>query len=285
MRPSRNWKTSGAAKTHGPPPHLTFTPILSQQSRMRRRVFLLLPLCAAEEYSDGRRLAASFAAEVNPQLELPPEEQIRYAWQLTNFALAGSQYVAIVDRDPHIQALMLYWKAPAGHFHYIGASPVSTGLPGSFDHFETPLGAFPHVMANHDYRALGTRNQFGIRGYGRKGLRVFDLGWTRAAKGWGDRRELNIRFQLHSCDPTHLEPKLGTRQSKGCVHIHATLNEFLDRYGVLDADYQRAVAEGQRPFVLGPNWQPTPWSGRYLIVVDTGRAERPAWSPMPSRKS
>ena len=28
---------------------------------------------------------------------------------------------------------------------------------------------------------------------------------------------------------------------------------------------------------------PTSWSGRYLVVIDSGRAERPDWSPLPAR--
>jgi len=46
----------------------------------------------------------------------------------------------------------------------VGAAPVSTGLPGRFEHFTTPLGVFEHSLANPDFRAEGTKNQFGIRG-------------------------------------------------------------------------------------------------------------------------
>jgi len=50
---------------------------------------------------------------------------------------------------------------------------------------------------------------------------------------------------------------------------------------VLDADYLRAKAEGSAPWVLPPDQAPAEGAGRYLIVVDSGRSERPAWSPPP----
>lgn len=38
---------------------------------------------------------------------------------------------------------------------------------------------------------------------------------------------------------------------------------------------------GRRFWVLRPDRQPTPWSGRYLVVVDTLRDARPDWNPLP----
>jgi hypothetical protein len=49
--------------------------------------------------------------------------------------------------------------------------------------------------------------------------------------------------------------------------------------GILDADYEEAVARGKSSWVLRADREPTPWSGRYLVIVDSGRGERPAWSP------
>jgi len=41
------------------------------------------------------------------------------------------------------------------------------------------------------------------------------------------------------------------------------------------------MAEGRAFSVLAKNRQPTPWSGEYLVVVDSGRTRRPPWSPNP----
>lgn len=232
--------------------------------------FALLPLLATVPDPDGRAFIAAFNVEVTRRISLSSAEQQLYARYLATLdELTPGQFVAVADRSPRVQAILLYWRAPDGHFHFIGASPVSTGRPGRFDYFETPVGVFEHIYANPDYRAQGTKNEYGIRGYGLKGMRVYDFGWVLAKKGWGDRREMDIRFQMHATDPDVLERRLGQPASKGCVRIPASLNVFFDKYGILDADYLRAVNEGTRPFVLKPEWTPTPWAGRYLIIVDT----------------
>jgi hypothetical protein len=228
----------------------------------------LLPLAAAEE--DGRAFAARFEAEVSLRVTLSAAEQEFYARYLETLCeLAPGQFVALVDRAPRVQSILIFWRAWDGYFHFIGGSPVSTGKPGRFEYFETQVGVFEHLAENPDYRAEGTRNEYGIRGYGVKGMRVFDFGWVRAPKGWGDGRESAMRFQMHATDPDLLERRVGTPQSKGCIRIPGSLNVFLDRYGILDADYQRVVWEGGKPLVLRPDWNPTPWAGRYLVVVDT----------------
>ena len=146
---------------------------------------------------------------------------------------------------------------------------MSTGLPGRFDHFETPLGVFAHVVSNPDFRAEGTRNALGIRGYGRKGARVYDFGWVIVNKGWGDRKPMTMRLQMHATDPDWLEQRLGTSQSKGCIRILATLNTFVGRYAILDEDYEAKMVEGRHFWVLNVGRSPTPWSGRYLVVIDS----------------
>jgi hypothetical protein len=90
-----------------------------------------------------------------------------------------------------------------------------------------------------------------------------------------------MRLLLHATDPDLLEPKLGSVQSKGCIRIPASLNRLLDQHGLLDADYEDALAEGRHLWVLSPQRTPAADAGRYLIVVDTQRAKRPAWSPSP----
>jgi hypothetical protein len=137
---------------------------------------------------------------------------------------------------------------------------------------------FAHTLENPDFRAEGTYNENGIRGYGVQGMRVFDFGWQTAARGWGDGHASAMRLQMHATDPDVLEPLLGQARSKGCIRIPASVNRLLDHFGVLDADYERALAQGQALWMLAPDREPTPWSGRYLVVVQTERLARPAWA-------
>lgn len=233
-------------------------------------------------------LATDFACEVDMRLDVPEGEQADYAEHLkTAFAAAGltdlaPQHVLLVDRSPKVQAALLYRLTPGGDWRFTGATPVSTGLPGQFEHFATPLGVFAHCLDNLDFRAEGTRNESGIRGYGREGMRVFDFGWVAAPKGWGNANMSVMRLQVHATDPDLLEPYLGRARSKGCIRIPASLDDFLDRRGVLDADYEAAVANGQSFWVLRHDRETTRWPGRYLVAIDTERAQRPAWSPEPS---
>lgn len=234
-------------------------------------------------------LAAEFEQAVSPRLAVPEDVARAYAVRLAAVLREAGvpdeppRFVLLVDRSPQVQALLLYWGSTGTAWQLVGAAPVSTGLPGRYEHFATPLGVFEHSLFNPDFRAEGTKNENGIRGYGRKGKRVFDFGWVAAPKGWGDHAVSTMRLQLHATDPDLLERRLGTAQSKGCVRIPATLNDFLDRHGVIDDDYLQAQAEGHRFWVLRPDASPTPWAGRYLVVVDSQATERPTWSPAPKR--
>jgi hypothetical protein len=232
-------------------------------------------------------MTVRYSAQVDRALQLPELESQRYA-RLASVALGKAsllldqaQYVVVVDRDPFVQVLLLYWRSEQGDFRLIGASPVSTGRPGSFDHFETPLGVFDHSTENLDYRAEGTRNSEGIRGYGIKGMRIYDLGWQRVSRGWGDGAVSEMRLQMHATDPDFLEQRLGSVQSKGCIRIPATLNKLIDHYGLLDADYNQALREGRTLWMLDAQRDPVPDPGRYVIVVDSERQDRPEWAPTP----
>lgn len=242
-------------------------------------------------------LDLAYTFEVDRRLDVPPAEQVFYA-QLLDAALRQhepvdlpTQYVALVDRNAHVQAIFLYRldasAVPRG-FQFIGASPVSTGQPGRYDYFETPTGVFAHTLANHDFRAEGTQNSQGILGYGVQGMRVYDFGWVLAQRGWksasGKGGTSQMRLQMHATDPYQLEQRLGLRASKGCIRIPASLNDFLDRYGVLDADYEQALAAGARLWVMRADRTPVPDAGRYLVVVDSARSARPDWSPSPLKK-
>jgi hypothetical protein len=231
-----------------------------------------------------------FAHDVTRRLKVPDAEQNAYGQRLqlsldahTLGNLSG-EYVVLVDRNENVQALFVYFRAtPAESWQLIGAAPVATGRPGQFDHFVTPLGVFEHTPNNMDYRAEGTMNQNGIRGYGAHDMRIFDLGWAEGERGWGKGGVSPMRFQMHATDPQKLEPLLGIRHSKGCVRIPASLNTFLDHYGILDAEYEQLVDAGHPLWVLHANRVVTPWAGRYIVVVDTARKTRPGWSPGPSR--
>lgn len=240
---------------------------------------------SARAFESGEELAAVFAETVVPCLEVPEFERQRYAQSLA-LILAGAaltelppQFFVLVDRHPNVQAVMIFWKSPSGDHRFIGAAPVSTGRPGQYEHFRTPTGIFEHSIANPDFRAEGTKNEKGVRGYGEKGMRVFDFGWQQAARGWGRDGESAMRLQMHATDPDMLEPLEGSPESKGCIRIPAALDVFIDRYGILDADYEEAVASGKPSWVLRPDRERTPWPGRYLVIVDSERSERPAWSP------
>jgi hypothetical protein len=239
-----------------------------------------LALLAAEPRPD----AQDFAREVDLRLEVPAAVQGEYAERLSGaLARAGvevsdTQYFFLVDRAPRVQAGFLYWRARQGEWQLVGAAPVATGRPGEYEHFLTPLGAFAHSLANPDFRAEGTRNALGIRGYGVKGMRVYDFGWVEAERTWDPGGESTMRLQVHSTDPDLLEPLLGGWHSKGCIRIPASLNAFIDRHGLLDADYEAALRAGHRLWMLRADRLPTATPGRWLVVVDSQRAARPPWA-------
>ena len=247
---------------------------------------LALGLPAGPAVNSPEELAAIYARAVDRRLEVPQDEQTVYAsllmreLQASSVRIERAQFVVLIDRSVHAQAAMLWWLAPDGRALLLGASPASTGRPRGFEHFETPTGVFDHSLDHLDFRAEGTLNEFGIRGYGDKGMRVYDFGWVMARRAWAA-GEQAMRLQLHSTDRIKLEPRLGRRESKGCIRIPATLNSLIDRFGVLDAAYDEAIAAGREFWVMKPDRTPTPWSGRLLVVVDSQRSERPAWSPLP----
>ena len=212
----------------------------------------------AQPVADAAELAQRYATEVDRRLAVPADDQRSYAQRMdAAFAQAGvvpvgAQQVVLVDRSVNVQALLLFRIAPGQEAAFVGASPVSTGSAGRFEHFLTPLGVFEHSLANPDFRAEGTFNENGIRGYGDRGQRVYDFGWVIGERTWGAGGRSPMRLQMHATDPDKLEQRLGRADSKGCIRIPASLNRFIDRYGILDADYELAVARGERPGSCGP---------------------------------
>jgi hypothetical protein len=71
----------------------------------------------------------------------------------------------------------------------------------------------------------------------------------------------------------------------GSARRWSSLNRYLDRHGILDADYERAAALGHGSWVLRADRDLTPWPGRHLVVVDSLATQRPDWAPAPTARS
>jgi hypothetical protein len=254
-------------------------------------MFILgLGLCSApvaSQTTSETLLSEQFKTEVKLRLRIPEDELLKYAALLqtalntSEVNISTQQFVVLIDRNMNVQAALLYLGSNELGWKFVGASPVSTGLPGRYEHFTTPLGVFSHDVTNPDFRAEGTKNKLGFRGYGLKDLRIYDFGWVKSPRGWGDGSMGELRLQMHSTDPDLAEPRLGTAQSEGCVRIHSTLNEFIDRYAVLDQDYEQAIVDGANLWVIRSDTTPTDSSGRYMVVVDSEREKRPTWARRP----
>lgn len=235
-------------------------------------------LSAAATEAEITRLRADFAREVPSRLTTPaPGEALMPQRAAAVVAARGKlvidrpQLAVVVDRNPRVQVLWLVVARPDAAWAVIGRSRISTGETNHFDHYITPVGVFLNTDAILGFRAQGTFNENHIRGYGVKGMRVWDFGWQSAEKGWrADRERGDIRLEMHATDPDRLERRLGRPDSQGCVRIPAALNRFFDRRGVIDRDYERAAVEDIRfRALLLPDRNPSPLAGRAMIVIDS----------------
>lgn len=181
-----------------------------------------------------------------------------------SLAIDKDQFLFLVNRHPKAQMSAVYLVSPNGSSTLLGASKVSTGTSGRKEYFFTPTGVFENKTEYGNYRAEGTKNENGIRGYGKKGMRVFDLGWQDSHAGWGTQWPAKIRLQVHATDPDFLEQRLGQPASKGCIRVHQHLNTFIDQYGVLDADYEAKNLK----WPLSKEKKQTPYSGRFVFILD-----------------
>lgn len=226
------------------------------------------------------RLRVAFAGEVPHPVPRTPARDAgwvalaRAEAALNGFAPDRPQLVAVVDRSPSAQGLAVLMAMPGGEWKVIGATRVSTGSTGRYDHYVTPRGVFHITGAILGYRAEGTVNGHGIRGLGGKGMRVWDFGWQRARKGWaeevGKPDSTLIRLEMHATDPDKLEQRIGHPASQGCIRIPTAMNRFLDLHGVLDAEYERAAATDIKfRSLLLPSRIPSPLAGNTLIVADS----------------
>lgn len=189
-------------------------------------------------------------------------QNVQQASPETHFS--RNQFFVIADRNPkHQDAALAYWNQDTKSVELIGFTKISTGSVRS-GHFFTPVGWFTNSPEFGSYRAQGTKNENGIRGYGRKGMRVWDFGWVPSTSGWKKGLNIDIRFQMHATDPDYLEQRLGRPDSKGCVRIHNTFNNFLDQYGIIDAQYEAANS-----WVLRKDRIQIQDAGDKLLVIDT----------------
>lgn len=199
-------------------------------------------IARADLATDAREYGERFAAQVDKRFQVQPtEDEMRlYKQKLLArpelAALERPEFVVVVNRNPKSQRLAIF-LVEQGRGEYIGAARVSTGTSGRKGYFFTPLGLFENRRENGNYRAVGTKNEHGLRGLGPKGSRVFDFGWQASTAGWGAQAPAQIRLQMHGTDPDHLEPRLGSPASKGCVRIHQDVNRFIDENGVMDRHY------------------------------------------------
>lgn len=184
-----------------------------------------------------------------------------------NNPLIGNQYFVVADRNPLKQNIYIaYYDSTLNKVALSEPAKISTGSTRK-KHFITPLGWFENSPENPSYRAMGTKNENGVRGYGVKGMRVWDFGWQPAQAGWRkDPYIIDIRLQMHATDPDIMEQRLGKPDSQGCVRVQAKLNNFLDKYGVIDKKYEEISSKA---WVLRKDRTPVKEAGSFLLVIET----------------
>jgi hypothetical protein len=240
------------------------------------------PAAPIDVAGEVAQLRSALSEEVpHPIVDRPRAKQEWIA--RTSAAIAASglatdrpKLLVVVDRNPRVQQMRLILADPQGEWGDLGGTKVSTGQLGRHDYFLTPTGVFLHTDAILDWRAEGTFNAHHVRGLGERGMRVWDFGWQRAVRGWRSATKVsNMRLLLHATDPDTLAQRLGRAASKGCIRIPEAMNLFLDRHGILDANYEEAAQHNPRfAAVLLPDRTPTPLAGNALVVVDSSQ---PPW--------
>ena len=243
------------------------------------------PAAPIDVAAEVAQLRSALSEEVpHPIVDRPRAKQEWIA--RTSAAIAASglatdrpKLLVVVDRNPRVQQMRLILADPQGEWDDLGGTKVSTGQVGRYDYFLTPTGIFLHTDAILDWRAEGTFNAHHVRGLGESGMRVWDFGWQPALKGWRSARKVGrIRLLLHATDPDTLARRLGRAASKGCIRIPEEMDVFLDRHGILDANYEHAAQHNRRfQRVLLPDRIPSPLAGNMLVVTDS--------SPEPSPKA
>ena len=287
------WSVCGAALADPPASPAAFTaPVTAPVTAPEDSAPVIIPPLPVATESQARaeaaRLAHEMARSVPRYTAYTPAVRERFV-ALARQQVAAAQVVIdrpqilmVVDRNPRIQALCFVLAFPGDvPWETLGGTPVSTGQSGRKFYYITPTGVFPNTPDRLGYRAEGTKNENGIRGIGAKGMRVWDMGWQKAVKGWRPDHETgDIRLEIHATDPDFLERRLGRPASEGCVRIPAAMNRFMDHYGLLDAQYERAASyDGRFRALLPKDRKPSPIAGDSLVVVDS--ALPPPVVPLP----
>jgi hypothetical protein len=192
------------------------------------------------------------------------------------------QTLLVVDRAPSVQRLWVVVASPDGPpWSVIGTVHVSTGKPGRKEHFKTPVGVFVNAPDILGYRALGTRNKYGIRGIGQKGMRVWDFGWQTTEDWRTPGAVASVRLEMHATDPTFLEERLGRPDSEACIRVPDRFNQFLDHFGLIDAQLTALAPTSRAVAALLPaGATPSPLAGDKVVVVDTSEPNATPSNPV-----
>jgi hypothetical protein len=255
-------QTPAAPAAKAAPPGIADNDLESEVGRLRLSLAREVP----GVIRDNRARAAQWIALAKAELTAQGDK------------IERPQLLVAVDRNPRVQQMRILLARPDAPWQDLGGTKVSTGQAHRVGYFITPRGVFRHTDVILDWRAEGTFNENHIRGLGLKGMRVWDFGWRKAWRGWGEVPERDdIVLLLHATDPDYLEPRLGHPASKGCVRIPAVMNRFLDRHGVLDREYEIAAEVDIRfRALLLPERTPTPLAGDRMVVVDSSEPPEPS---------
>lgn len=248
-------------------------------SHPQERVLSPIPV-VGEDTARQEAWALTIAFRHEVPAALPVASVYKTAWvalarqqlEQAGYVLDRPQVLVVVDRNPKVQRLCLILALPgSADWQVIGSTRVSTGTTGRQYYYITPTGVFPNSADRLGYRALGTKNENGIMGNGTTGMRVWDFGWQWAEKGWlPSRDKVQIRLEMHATDPVYLEQRLGHTASEGCIRIPSSLNVFIDRHGLLDAEYEQKAAVDRRfAALLRKDRVVSPIAGLAVVVVDT----------------
>ena len=227
-------------------------------------------LSPAQVVAEAGLLHSALAAEVPHLLSLSADRERALIAQSQAEAAAGNlvidrpQLVVVVDRNPRVQALMVVVANPTAPWEVIGGTRVSTGQPDRKLYYVTPTGVFLHTADILDFRAEGTFNENHIRGYGLKGMRIWDFGWQWATKGWrSDGERGQIRLQVHATDPQFLEQRIGRPASEVASGFLRRSTAFLTA-----TEFSTWITSSRHPktSATGPCFCPTVDHLRWLVT-------------------
>ena len=104
-----------------------------------------------------QRWREQFERTVDHRLDVPLAAQQHYLELLKLQLLqaeitdTAAQAFVLVDRSPNVQATFIVFKTPDNDWFWLGATAVSTGKVGTFEHFTTPLGVKQRLQMEKIY--------------------------------------------------------------------------------------------------------------------------------------